>query len=55
VTVDAYLWGPLSDGHWDFRVYATGVAGLPSTNPVTVFLAVGDNTGATTVSNATIH
>jgi hypothetical protein len=55
VTVDAYLWGPLSDGHFDVRVYATGVAGLPSSNPVTVFLADGDNMGTATTSSATIH
>jgi len=50
VPVSVYLWGPLSDGHWDFRVYVTGLSGLPSTNPVTVFLAIGNNTGAATVN-----
>lgn len=53
--VDAYIWGPLSDGHYDFRVYASGVPGLPKTNPVTVFVAVGGNVGSTTVTNATVH
>jgi hypothetical protein len=51
VTVNLY---PHSDGSWDFAVYAAGVSGLPSTNPVTVLLAIGDNTAAATVT-ATIH
>jgi hypothetical protein len=51
VTVHLY---PHSGGSWDFAVYAAGVSGLPSTNPVTVLLAIGDNTAASTVT-ATIH
>jgi hypothetical protein len=51
VTVNLY---PHSGGSWDFAVYAAGVSGLPSTNPVTVLLAIGDNTAAATVT-ATIH
>ena len=55
VTVDAYLWGPLPDNHWDFRLYASGLSGLPGTNPLTVSLAIGDNTGSAKVDNASIH
>jgi hypothetical protein len=51
VTVNLY---PHSGGSWDFAVYAAGVSGLPSTNPVTVLLAIGDNTAVATVT-ATIH
>jgi hypothetical protein len=55
VQVDFYLWGPLSDGHWDYTVIASGVAGLPNSNPLTVSLAIGENTGSASVINATIH
>jgi hypothetical protein len=55
MTIDAYIWGPLSDGHFDFRVYATGVKGLPKAGAATVSLAVGDNMGTATINSPTYH
>jgi len=45
VTVDAFIW-ELPNNVFDFRIFASGIAGLPTTASVNVFLALGDDIGS---------
>jgi len=40
---------PLGGNRFAFEIGAAGVSGLPSANPVTVMLTIGNNTGSVSV------